>query len=140
MARTRPSNSQFAYPIKDTVNHVCPGCNNHRVSTDWEHTRIVGECKYPHVATIDWKCPSCVLRRPIGDGGHDLLPGSCRFATTRAVQTPRAQAVPRTGKHPRDASTPARQLRPEESQPASSSTDRPASPEAISLDSGQRLI
>ena len=92
---------------KKQRNFVCPGCNNHRVSTDKEHTRIVGECQYPHVATIEWKCPACDLRKPFKDKRHELLPGSCRFATTRADQTTRAQAVPRTGKHPRDPAIPA---------------------------------
>ena len=25
----------------------CPGCKNSRGRSDWEHNRVIGECKYP---------------------------------------------------------------------------------------------
>ena len=58
----------------------CIGCKRGRVSTDPEHNRVPGVCKYPLVESVVWTCPACAAHRPAHDDRHTLVAGECRAA------------------------------------------------------------
>ena len=64
-----------AEPPPDWVR--CLGCLRGRVSTDPDHDRIPGRCKYPLVETIEWQCPACQRHEPAASERHTNIPGEC---------------------------------------------------------------
>ena len=50
--------------------------------SDWDHTRVVGECSYPHDDPWIPACSACQDRLPAMDFRHRFLPDDCKFATT----------------------------------------------------------
>jgi hypothetical protein len=64
----------------EEIGEACPGCNQRRVSTDPQHTRVPGVCRYPHVETQTWKCPACISHLPAHDERHTKVDGECRAA------------------------------------------------------------
>ena len=74
----------------------CPGCKNMRATTEWTHTRKIGECRYPCTSPVIWECKACMEGKPRYHSGHSYEAGKCR----QAVISTRTSA-PRTGQHPR---------------------------------------
>ena len=81
---------------------TCTGCEIYRGKEDWEHTRILGQCRWPHDDPFIPSCPGCIRRKPMSDPDAHTHTSGCRanFDKARAVGTRTFQ--PRKDTHPRD--------------------------------------
>ena len=99
----QPGPDPNAPPRRDCIE--CPSCRNlGRRIDDWEHTRVIGKCKYPYDDPFIPTCQACIMRlnrRVSGDVQHTLADGC-----VHAIAPERAYA-PRRGHHPRDPARPA---------------------------------
>ena len=64
----------------------CKACRACRRKNDWEHTRVIGECRYPWDEPWVPACPECQERKPRWKGDHTFRLGECVWAD----QHPRA--------------------------------------------------
>ena len=51
----------------------CPGCRHSRRKDDWEHTRVIGQCRYPYTEPWIPECAACQDRKPRNDPGLSLI-------------------------------------------------------------------
>ena len=75
---------------------ACQGCRSFRGRSDWEHTRVIGECRYPYDDPWVPACDVCQDRRPRTDASHTFRSGECKWATkeSRAYAPRRSSAKP----------------------------------------------
>ena len=79
-----------APPAKDSP---CPGCKHMRARNDWEHTRVIGECKYPYDAPWVPGCEACQNRMPRYHWEH-VFDGSCMWGQPEVPRERRSSSRP----------------------------------------------
>ena len=74
----------------------CQGCRSSRARSDWEHNRVIGECRYPYDDPWVPVCEACEDRKPRSDANHTFNSGKCKWATkeSRAFAPRRSSTKP----------------------------------------------
>ena len=84
----------------------CKGCRNFRGRTNWDHSRVIGQCQYPHDEPYIPDCEGCLTYK-----GHDhqshFEPSGARKRECMVDTKRSREYAPRSGKHPRDPARPA---------------------------------
>ena len=110
-----PSPDPNAVPKRQST---CPGCRHSRESTDWEHTREIGQCSYPYTEPWIPECMACQDRKQRYHPDHTYEFNKCKWAAA-----PHRQYAPRATRRS--------SRRPHEPVPATSAEPTAGAPTAV---------